>query len=48
MVEKIRKMNEVERVEEIIFKHGGRQISKRELSEIQKKNKNIKKGNKNI
>ncbi len=33
----LKKMTELERIEEIIFKHGGRQISKNELDEIRKK-----------
>jgi hypothetical protein len=39
---KFKKMNELERAEEIIFKHGGRQVTKKEIQEIQNKKKIIK------
>ncbi len=43
---KTKKMTEVEKIEEIIFKYGGRQISKKDLKEIrnrvQKSTKKVK------
>ena len=44
---KLKKLTEIEKIEEIIFKHGGRQITKKELQEIQRRKKVVKKSEKN-
>ncbi len=37
------KKSEVERIEEIIFRHGGRRISKDELKKLSAKHRKVKK-----